>query len=244
MISYDRIKTYVSGLDEKMEGGIPKHYVVLISGPTGSMKSSLVFNILYNSARERKIKGLYLSLEQSRESLIRHMQKLNMNIENVKDYVTVMDLGKVRKEVGEEVVAAGFKIEEGRKISWIRSLKDQIENYKQMLRFEIVVIDSLDALCALSVMDNPRSEMFHFFEDLRSLGLTTFVVSEMPGESKLFGKYEIESFLSDGIIHLATERTGKTVGRYISVVKMRETKHPTDYFPLLVTERGFEIVTK
>lgn len=244
MISEARVKTYVRGLDEKMEGGIPKGYVILVAGPTGSMKSSFAFNILYNSAKESKIKSLYLSLEQRKESLVRHMRKLNMKLEDVKDYLNVMDLGKLRKEIGEEVLAAGFKLEEGKKISWMRSIKDQLKNYQKMLRFELVVIDSLDALCALSTMDNPRNEMFHFFEDLRALGLTTLIISEMPGERKLYGKYEVESFLSDGIIHLATERTGKTVGRFICVVKMRETKHATDFFPLLVSEKGFEIVTR
>ena len=40
------------------------------------------------------------------------------------------------------------------------------------------------------------------------------------------------------------ERTGRSVGRFISVVKMREVKHATDYFPLLVDESGFKIVTR
>lgn len=240
----ERIKTYVHGLDERIEGGIPKGYVILVAGPAGSMKSSFAFNILYHCAKEKKIKSMYLSLEQRKESLARHMKKLNLNLDDVKDYVTIMDLGKLRTDLGDEVLASGFKMEEGKKISWMRSLKEQIVNYKAIQGFEIIAIDSLDALCALSVMDNPRNEMFHFFEDLRTLGLTTLVISEMAGETKLFGKYEVESFLSDGIIHLATERAGKTVGRFICIVKMRETKHATDYFPLLVTERGFEIVTR
>jgi circadian clock protein KaiC len=243
-MSPDRIRTYVKGLDERMEGGIPKGYVVLISGPAGSMKSSLAFNILYNTAKEKKTKSLYLSLEQRKESLVRHMRKLRMDLTDVRDYLTIMDLGKLRTEVGEEVLVSGFQMRHGQKITWLKSVKDQLKTYKQMLGFEIVVIDSLDALCALSALEKPRSEMFHFFEDLRNIGVTAFIVSEMAGETKLYGKYEVESFLSDGIIHLATERTGKTIGRFINIVKMRETKHPTEYFPLLVTERGFEIVTR
>ncbi|MDI6916623.1 MAG: ATPase domain-containing protein [Thermoplasmatales archaeon] len=239
-----RIKTYVNGLDERMEGGIPAGYVVLVSGSTGCMKSSFAFNVLYNAAKEKGEKGLYLSLEQSKESLGRHMKKINLDPDSVKNTVTIMDLGKLRTEIGEEALAMGFKVEDGKKVSWMNALGAQIKNYEEMLGFKILVIDSLDALCVLSAMDNPRNELFHFFEGLRSMGLTTLVISEMHGEKKSFGKYDVESFLSDGIIHLSMEREKRTVGRYISVVKMRETKHATDYFPLLVTDKGFEIIAK
>lgn len=240
----ERIKTYVYGLDERMDGGIPDGYIVLVAGSTGCMKSSFAFNVLYNAAKNKKIKGMYLSLEQSKESLSEHMKKVGFDPDKVKGMVTIMDLGKLRTEIGEEALSMGFTVEEGKKISWMKSLLKQIKKYQQMQGFKILVLDSLDALCVLSAMDNPRNETFHFFEGLRRLGLTTLVVSEIHGERKTFGKYGVESFLSDGIIHLAMEREKRTVGRYISVVKMRSTKHATDYFPLLLTNRGFEIIAK
>ena len=46
----DRIRTFVRGLDERLEGGVPKNSVVLIAGKAGSMKSSFCFSILYNQA--------------------------------------------------------------------------------------------------------------------------------------------------------------------------------------------------
>ena len=241
---YNKIKLYVKGLDEQMEGGVPVGSVVMIVGTSGSMKSSFAFNILYHSAKDEGIKGLYISLEQNRKSLTQHMKKLGMDLDIVKDSVTVMDLGKLRKELGEEVISLGFKSDAGKRTGWMHTLKEQIENYKKMLGFEIVVIDSLNALCVLSVMDNPRNEMYHFFEGLRDMKLSTFVISEMRGDMKTFGEYGVESFLADGIIYLTLERTGRSVGRYINIVKMRETKHPTDYFPLLVTHHGFEIIAK
>ena len=60
---------------------------------------------------------------------------------------------------------------------------------------------------------------------------------------RVFGEFGVEDFLSDGIIHITMERNENSVDRFISVVKMRETKHDTDYFPLLVSN-GFEIVTR
>src|SRR5438093_9480588 len=48
-----RVPTFVEGLDESLEGGIPWGHLVLIEGAPGTMKSSLAFSILlHNAARE------------------------------------------------------------------------------------------------------------------------------------------------------------------------------------------------
>lgn len=233
-----RVKTYVKDLDQRMEGGIPKGYVVLVCGTAGSMKSSFTFNILYNAAKSEGAKGLYISLEQDRSSLIRQMRKIGMSIRDVSELVSVIEL---REPIKREVTKGGtfFKKE-----NWMEVLLTQIQNYKKTMDFELVVIDSMDALYALTPISDPRTEIFHFFRGLRNLGITTFIISEMPQSKKEFGKYEVESFLADGIIHLSIERLGNTVGRYVNIVKMRETKHATDFFPLVVDESGFGIIAR
>ena len=49
-----RIKTYIEGLDEVMQGGMPKGSVVLLSGVSGTMKSSVAFSTLFYNALEKK----------------------------------------------------------------------------------------------------------------------------------------------------------------------------------------------
>ena len=56
----NRVKTYVKGLDEVMEGGIPEGSVVLVAGKPGTMKSSFAFNILYHNANKEDKSGVYL----------------------------------------------------------------------------------------------------------------------------------------------------------------------------------------
>jgi len=230
-----RLKTYVRGLDEKMEGGIPIGNIVLLCGNAGSMKSTFAFNIIYNSVTEADEKVVYLTLEQSRESILKHMARLGMPVlKNPKceSNLAVVDLGQLRKE-----------IKDIKNVNWLEALINQIKNYKEQLQFQTLVLDSLEALYVLSQMENPRNELFHFFEQLRDLNLTSFLISEMSRDGKSFGTYGIEDFLADGVIHMAIERTGKTVDRYVSVVKMRHTNHDMSYFPLLVSN-GFEIVAR
>jgi KaiC/GvpD/RAD55 family RecA-like ATPase len=229
-----RFPTFVGGLDEMLEGGFPREAVILFSGRAGSMKSSLAFSILYNLARTEGIKCIYLSLEQRSESLLRHMNKLGMDPEkNAKDMM-ILDLGKLR-----DVTELDFTLEQK---DWMPHLLDGIRTYKENMGCDIVAIDSLDALYALSPMTNPRIKLFHFIEGLRDLNISTFLITEIREEHTKFGHFGIESFLADGIIHLDLVRDGKNVHLYIGIAKMRETNHSRDYFPLLVDKDGFNIV--
>ncbi|MEM3567509.1 MAG: ATPase domain-containing protein, partial [Thermoplasmata archaeon] len=101
----------------------------------------------------------------------------------------------------------------------------------------------LAALYSLTDFKNPRSDLFNFFEKIRDLGLTALLISEMPTDKQVFGLYGIEDFLSDGIIHLATEKSGNSVNLFLGVVKMRKTNHDRGYFPLIFDNGVFEIVT-
>lgn len=229
----ERLPTFVQGLDEILEGGIPTETVVLFSGRAGSMKSSLAFSILFNLAREKNVPCIYLSLEQRSESLLRHMRGLGMDPEEAPS-MTILDLGKLR-DITELDLALERK-------DWMPHLLDGIRTYKENMGCDLVAIDSLDALYALSPMSNPRIKLFHFIEGLRDLAITTFLITEIREEHTKFGHFGIESFLADGIVHLDLVREDKSVHLYIGIAKMRETNHSRDYYPLLVDRDGFNIV--
>lgn len=232
-----RIATRVAGLDERLDGGIPRGHIVLVSGPPGSLKSTFAYRVLYHEAREHGAAGLYLSMEQSRSSLIAQMASLGMNPEHVKG-VHIIDVRSLRREIED-------LREQPR---WLLGLRRQLGRYKEETGFDLLAIDSLDALYALTPMENPRNEVFHFFEELRELNATTFLVSEMARDSVKMALYGVEEFLADTIVHLRLREIdigmSTSVRRYIGVVKMRGVDHDLDYFPLLVEGGNFEIVSE
>src|SRR4030065_2397852 len=89
-------KTYVQGFDEALGGGIPKGHVILVSGPPGTMKSTLSYNILYQNAVREDIMGAYLTLEQSKSSLEFQLSRMGMNMERVEEKVQIQDLSRIR----------------------------------------------------------------------------------------------------------------------------------------------------
>lgn len=241
----DRIRTYIQGFDEALQGGIPKGHLVLISGTAGSMKSSVTFNILYNEAKNGKV-GLYISLEQSYESLKKHFENMGLNLESInlvpiKDLtnireaihsvknsqtgsIIIVDMGCIRKEIKDVKV--------GDNKSWMNVIKNITKKITTETSCSLFVLDSLSALYTLSNFENPRVELFYIFEFLRDTGLTTFLVSEIPLNQSRYSEYEIENFLADGIILLRLTPFRRNIIREISVVKMRATDCNNDVFTL------------
>ncbi len=222
----ERIPTYVAGLDEKMQGGIPKGHIVLLAGVSGSMKSSLGFSMLYNAVLEGKTSGIYVTLEQGKDSLGSHMAGMGMDVQDprVRSRIAIIDLADLRVQLDSQGMTDS--------VDWMGQLIKQLANYRDSIGFEVVVFDSLGAFFTLTKMENPRDEIFRFFEAIRRMGLTGIVICEMMGESKnQYGEFGIEDYLSDGVIHLVMDRNGDAVNRKIGVVKMRHTDHILGYRP-------------
>lgn len=239
-----RVKTYIEGLDDKMQGGIPEGHISLLSGAAGTMKSSVAFNVLYNEARLGKT-ALYLSLEQSYSSLLNHMINMDFDLTKVnliviKDLsllkndiarinaskqgnLILVDVGCIRKEIKD------VRVDENR--SWLNVIKNILKKIKTNSKLDLFALDSLSALYVLSKFSAPRVELFYIFEFLRDMNVTTFLISETPLDGSRYGEYD-EDFLSDGIIYIKLSSYRRKQVREITVVKMRTTKCDNDTYSL------------
>ncbi|MBA3046063.1 MAG: AAA family ATPase [Candidatus Thermoplasmatota archaeon] len=226
-----RVQTNIPGLDELMAGGIPEGHVVMISGLPGTMKSSLAYNILFNNAKMEGKKGLYISLEQGRDSITDHMACLGMQHTDVESLLSIVDMGYLRLHMDEHNGGA-------ENASWIDIFKMYAENMHEKTEYELLVIDSLPVIELMARMDDRRNDLFHFFGWLRELGVTTFIVSETSEDA---GKVLEEDFLSDGIIRVKKERQGQDISRQLVIDKMRSTKHNTGLFTLLHDGKEFRL---
>ena len=246
-----RIKTYIEGMDEGLEGGIPEQHIVLISGTSGTMKSSVTFNILYNEALKGEF-GVYLTLEQSSASLMKHMVNMEFDLSKVnivmlseiseledavkklkakKGGILIADLGSIRKKVKDVRFSSGS--------DWLNAIKNLVARVKEGVDCKLFVLDSLSALYVLSQFEQPRSKLFFIFEFLRDAGLTSFLISEITLNKGGFSEFGVEEYLADGIIHLQLTERYRKVTREISIVKMRATNANNDIFTLEYRNKEF-----
>jgi len=217
----DCISTNVKGFDQEIGGGIPKGSIVILSGTPGTYKSSMAYSILHESALKRGMVGIYLLFEQSAKSLMAQQEEMGRTLdENTKKLVIVSDVGRIR--------AAMDRLDTGN--DWLEAVKGYVEYIVRERTADLLVIDSLPVLEILSARKSKRDFLFNIFEWLRSLGTTTFLISE---KSSLDVGYEEEDFLADGLIQLTLTPVGEVdLQRRIRCVKSRGMAHNTSMFAL------------
>lgn len=226
-----RRKTHVKALDDVLEGGIPEGYMILITGAPGTMKSSLGFNILYHNALADGLKGLYLTLEQNKASLVEHLEAMGMDDPKAYENVSIFDMATLRKNLA--FMAEG---------SWITLFRSYIKSLMESDSYDFLVIDSLNVLETMANFDARRSGLFYFFEWLRDLDVTTFIIAEALGDVFTPGRESDESYLADGVIHLSLYPISDLeVQRRLRFVKLRATKHDVASYALVWNGDSFEV---
>ena len=226
-----KLRTHAGDLDRILGGGIPSGHVVLLVGAPGTMKTSLAYSVLYENA-VRGTKGLYVSLEQGRASLADHAEGLGFDPGKLGSALSILDLAALRKEMADEG-------------EWADLFKMYTQSVRMGFPYEVLVLDSLDALAVLAQFRNDRRDVMELFKWLRGLACTTLVIGELPSNAndhspRAFGRHR-EDYLADGILHLSLEQRGDfEVQRRIRVVKMRGARHDTGYHAL-VFDRGFRV---
>ena len=233
-------KLNIEGLDDKMDEGIPDKHIVLIAGTPGTMKSTLAYYTLLANAQSGNAKALYLTLEQDKDNFMYHLNKIGFG-DNAEGRMNLFDLTTTREQWlkwkkdgrGAEAEGTGGK-------SSLDTFKNQLETLKGAMDFNLLAIDSLPVVEMMFQMKDPRDDLFQFFKWLKTLGVTTMLITEMTQDSPKFSKHDID-FLADGIIKLSMEQVSPTkVQRQIQVIKMRGVNHTTDPFELRLANNKFE----
>jgi len=203
------VRTFVDGLDASLGGGIPGGHVVMLGGPSGTMKTSLALYIMQRN-RADDVRGIYFTLEESRDSLLKTMTWLGIGTDE--DFI--VDIGKLRME--------HETAEEPR--DWLQILKDYLSRRLEKGKLDLVVIDPLNSLYALAGIKDPRRDLFHFFAFLRGIGVTSILIMEAEAENSCFPNHE--DYLADGVLTLDFQQgdDGQLLPR-LRCVKMRHTEH-------------------
>ena len=230
-----RVKTGIMGLDELAGGGFPDNTVNLIAGPAGSAKSLFGMQYVYNGAVEYDEPGVFITLEESRESVLRAAGAYGMELEKLEKEgkFHLLDFGEIRAniDIGEEMEMGVISF---------NNLKDFLEKHIKKTKANRLVIDSISAIgLYYSNMDELRRELFTFCRFLKAQNITSLLITEAIDSQKT--RFDVEQFVADSIISLGYENVEGEYHRTITIYKMRFTKHEPYKHPFLITKTGIEI---
>jgi len=227
----------IDELDFQMSGGIPSGSTVLITGSSGTGKTTLCMQYLFNGARNDE-GGVFFTVTEP-------LFKLTKNLEGFSFYdkkliesgmVNIIDLRIISERLGLD--AEKYTVEDA------GVLLDILKDIADELNVKRLVIDSITALCyRLQSREMIRDFIFKLGISLAAMNCTTLLTSEVPPRTYKFSQHEIEEFISDGIIFLGDiERKGDLI-RTLQIVKMRGTAHSRAKFAMNISaERGIELV--
>ena len=224
------LRNSIDGLESVLKTEVPRNSVILMAGTPGSLKSGITYSMMAAHLAETDELGVYITLEESILSHLKNMQSLNIDIPDnliISDYTDVRD--RFEKSQAPDIVEMI-----GQAITFFK------EKYGE--KFCFMTLDSLNAMYALIDTSDLRIRMFHFLKELRNLGITTFLIMEIPEFGHIPEYIGSESFLVDGIIRTGETETSTDVLLYVQVKKMRACNHSRKKHIVEVTENGINIL--
>ncbi len=234
-------RTGVKGVDEILANkGIPRSYVVFIIGSPGSGKTTLALQFLYNGAKEYGENGVYVSLDEEPDSLVKNAKAVGLDLAKLikEDKLAIIDASPIRFLPGE--VKLG-DISVGKREFALISLIDAIKKNVERVGAKRLVVDPLATL----ILQYPdaaerRTAVLDLMQAIASTGCTTLLISELT-TSSLYRKYQFEEFLAQGVLILRKILRPGGMLRIFTVEKMRGVDHDTQPHPYKIGDGGIEV---
>ncbi|MEW6748097.1 MAG: ATPase domain-containing protein [Candidatus Micrarchaeota archaeon] len=215
----DGSATGIDELDRMLGGGFPKGSTVLLCGTSGSGKTIMSFQWLFDGVRKGE-NGIYVSMTEPLFKIVRNLEAMGFydreSLESEK--LAIIDL---RDHFDEK------EIDEARIVSFIEK-KVKAADAKRLC------IDSITAIAyCIGEKSRVRHFMFELGKVLSALGCTTVLTNEMRDKDVL-SAFGVEEFISDSIIKLDQRDISGELQRVMQVIKMRGRKYRAE-------ERYFKI---
>lgn len=226
-------KTGIPGLDEVLNGGMPRQAIATLSGPTGCGKSTFAMQFLMEGAIKYKEPGLYIAIEENRQSMLANLSVYGWNFEKLEKEKKFMFLDYPLYEVDQFLTQ-----------------NSAIAEIISTLGVKRVVIDSIMPLALhFSSEDERKKGFLKLVDTIRKWGAATMIISEdtpaSTQDTMPDTHYGIET-LTDGWIHIYYVYSPKTRERTraIEVLKMKGINHSSKIYPCEITKKGFVIRKK
>lgn len=207
-----RVPTGVAGLDGAIEGGLPPHRFILVTGNAGAGKTTLALQFLAEGFR-RAEGGIFIALDQKPAHVAEAAARFGWPIGPGDSPILLLDGSPAMSLMRQRQHAVDA-----------RAVMADLIPHVRARAAKRLVIDSLSALVPPELTESEEEE---FFRDLvfaleDNIDCTTIAVTadEDPRAARISA---VAARLATGVIDVRTREEGGTLRRYVMVKKMRAT---------------------
>ncbi|MBD1869667.1 circadian clock protein KaiC [Oculatella sp. FACHB-28] len=227
-----KIRTLIEGFDDISHGGLPVGRTTLVSGTSGTGKTLIAVQFLYNGITHFDEAGVFVTFEESPADIIKNAHSFGWNLQQLIDQGKLFILDASPDPEGQDVVG-NFDLS-----ALIERIQYAIRKYKA----KRVSIDSVTAVFqqydAASVV---RREIFRLVARLKQMNATTIMTTERVEEYGPVARFGVEEFVSDNVAIVRNVLEGERRRRTIEILKLRGTTHMKGEYPFTITNDGINI---
>ena len=240
--------TSIKGLDEILNGGLPKGRTILVVGSPGSGKTTFAMQFLVGGAKAGE-PGMYVALDERPERVKADLASFNWDLDSLEHdgKLTFIDATQLRRP-GQRVMAGSVDAESPVGLILpeltLGVLVRTIRRVSAEEAIQRIVIDPITSLM-LRYPEEPkrRRALLLFFDALESTGCSCMVTNELR-TSMLARRFQLEEYLSQGVVLLHTIIHEGNVIRALQVEKMRGISHDAQMRPYQIGQSGVEVFPK
>jgi len=231
-VGVHKIRTMIEGFDDISHGGLPVGRTTIVSGTSGTGKTLLAVQFLYNGISHFDEAGVFVTFEESPTDIIKNAYSIGWDLQKLISEGKLFILDASPDPEGQEVVGH-FDLS-----ALIERIQYAIRKYKA----KRVSIDSVTAVFqqydAASVV---RREIFRLVARLKQIGVTTIMTTERVDEYGPVARFGVEEFVSDNVVIVRNVLEGERRRRTMEILKLRGTTHMKGEYPFTITNQGINI---
>lgn len=246
----DRARTGIEGLDEMLEGGLLTGRPYVVSGTTGTGKTTLAMHFLREGAANGE-RVLYVAVDEPPNEVRYNYSRFGWDLDGIGvldgtpdilnyDKTPVRDVSSERSVVSLDSVGDAIRktSEKGPTDVTISTIQELIKQEFKQRRYTRVAIDSLTSLRYFYIRTSEEfATLQSFFRMLSDLGTTTVLAVDIPDVHRP----GLESQLARGEIRLHKWFDGRGLMRGVTIDKYRGSSHDCRMRHLKITSTGIVV---
>jgi KaiC/GvpD/RAD55 family RecA-like ATPase len=234
-----RVHTGVPGLDDLLEGGFLEGQTVLLTGPTGTGKTTFCAQFLMEGVKNGE-PGLLVTIGEGKKHILDYMKGFGWDLKALVSNnrlglldVTPMPRGPEGKFYVTDKPSLEFNLD---------NVTGLVLGEIERLKVRRVVLDSVSAML-LAVWEpfRLRHELLAVVDMLERSGCTALLTAERLGPES---HADLLGFVTHGLIELDYPRLKNEHVRTLTVRKMRGTHHDQGVFLYEIGKQGLKVTSR